>query len=375
MVLAAAPLCALLLVTGCGSSEEDGTTTEPTETTLSTDETTTTIADDTTSTAADQDESRQAAIEVVDRYATAVADGDLEAAWELIDQRSRDDLGGFEDFEGLASALTEGIGAWAGAEDRTEFANKVNEVNGATAWAVTLLGTVAQEGPPALSSASMMVYTTGDGATVSPFEDVFDVKFVTFDPDYGATIEPAAAVTVEVPEDVQPLLVAFDEDPVDDPGTGPVLEVEPASPLDDGDHALTVAVERDGALASVAAHYVIGAAGENGSDDAGSTTTTDQAMPASAKDWAIAVFDAWTSGDDGRLRELTTDPAYRALVDRPPSADDDWPAEPACDGAVGSTYCQWIGTDGVEALLLRVSNQAVDAGEPAVIDASFGPPR
>jgi hypothetical protein len=118
---------------------------------------------------------------------------------------------------------------------------------------------------------------------------------------------------------------------------------------------------------------------------AGPTTTTSAATsmpptsvtePASRPDvpadYAQAAFDAWQAGDDGTLRDLTSDDAYAALVGRPPSADDGF-GDPKCEGAAGSTYCRWVGT--TEALVLRVGNEAASRGQSgALMEAYFEAP-
>ncbi len=103
-----------------------------------------------------------------------------------------------------------------------------------------------------------------------------------------------------------------------------------------------------------------------------STTTTSTPMaplPDNAADYAAAAFEAWKSGQLDRLHQLMTDDAYQVLASRAPSGDDQW-SSAQCDGAAGSTYCQWHGA--VDDLVLRVNNQAASLGDPqAVIEARF----
>lgn len=73
------------------------------------------------------------AVDAVDPYIAAIAGGDLPGAWDLLNARSQEALGGFEEFRGLETALAEGIGAWSEADDRTTLVNEVGPVDGATA--------------------------------------------------------------------------------------------------------------------------------------------------------------------------------------------------------------------------------------------------
>jgi DNA-binding transcriptional regulator YbjK len=93
-------------------------------------------------------------------------------------------------------------------------------------------------------------------------------------------------------------------------------------------------------------------------------------LPDNAADYAQAAFDAWLSGRLDRLQQLMADDAYQVLASRAPSDGDQW-GSAQCEGAAGSTYCQWDGA--VDSLVLRVDNQAVAAGESqAIIEARFG---
>jgi hypothetical protein len=91
--------------------------------------------------------------------------------------------------------------------------------------------------------------------------------------------------------------------------------------------------------------------------------------PTVPRDYAVAVFEAWRAGDVAKLRQLSQNQAFDVLTQRAPRDTDEWAAEPRCEGAAGSTYCTWQGGD--EALVLRVGNAAVNAGEPALVEARF----
>lgn len=98
-------------------------------------------------------------------------------------------------------------------------------------------------------------------------------------------------------------------------------------------------------------------------------STTMAPLPDNAADYAQAAFEAWLSGQPDRLQQLATADAYQVLADRPPSDGDQW-GSAQCDGAAGSTYCQWNGAG--DNLVLRVENEAASSGNAqAIIEARF----
>jgi hypothetical protein len=208
-----------------------------------------------------------AAREVVDRYVASVGTGDLDAAWDLLDPRSREVVGDRSDFEAMATDLAEGIGAWSAAPDRTAFVHRLGAAAGSDAWAVTLRGTVAQEGPPALGSASMVVYTGASGATVSPFEDPFgEAGFPFFDPVEGSEVDQGRAIVFGLPVGFEPALVTVDDRVVTaqslstagaDGETRNYAIADPGWAA--GPHVVTVAVEAGGARTAISAAYLVSA--------------------------------------------------------------------------------------------------------------------
>lgn len=97
--------------------------------------------------------------------------------------------------------------------------------------------------------------------------------------------------------------------------------------------------------------------------------STPTEMPTAPDAYAQAAFDAWASGDANMLARLTSDEAFAVLEDRPWEGDEEW-AGLTCEGAAGSTYCEWEA--GSERLVLRVANEAATVGQPdAVVEASF----
>jgi type IV pilus biogenesis protein CpaD/CtpE len=98
-------------------------------------------------------------------------------------------------------------------------------------------------------------------------------------------------------------------------------------------------------------------------------STTAALLPDNAADYAQAAFEAWLSGQSDRMQQLMTEDAYQVLAARAPSEGDRW-GSARCEGAAGSTYCQWDGA--VDNLVLRVENEAASSGDPqAIIEARF----
>jgi len=125
-----------------------------------------------------------------------------------------------------------------------------------------------------------------------------------------------------------------------------------------------------GILAIVAVLVVAACDGDGGS--AASTMaapTTRDSLPDNAAGYAQAAFEAWLVGESDRMQQLMTADAYQVLADRTPSDDDRW-GSGQCEGAAGSTYCQWSGSG--DNLVLRVENEAASSGDAqAIIEARF----
>ncbi|MPY91773.1 MAG: hypothetical protein GEV08_01545 [Acidimicrobiia bacterium] len=96
------------------------------------------------------------------------------------------------------------------------------------------------------------------------------------------------------------------------------------------------------------------------------------ARPTVPSEYAAAAQAAWAAGDLRRLGTLMSPEAFALLAARPPTAEDDW--QPlACDGAPGSTTCEWAGAEAT--LGVRVDNAlAAQGGEAAIVEARFTPP-
>lgn len=94
------------------------------------------------------------------------------------------------------------------------------------------------------------------------------------------------------------------------------------------------------------------------------TTPEPEPLPTVPDEYASAAFDAWVAGDDAVLERMLAPEALEDLrqVNADPSAD--WEFS-RCEGAAGSSYCEWIGPDG--ALTFRVANEAASNGEDHAI--------
>src|SRR5690606_30614927 len=94
------------------------------------------------------------------------------------------------------------------------------------------------------------------------------------------------------------------------------------------------------------------------------TTPEPEPLPTVPDEYASAAFDAWVAGDDAVLERMLAPEALEDLrqVNADPSAD--WEFS-RCEGAAGSSYCEWIGPDG--ALTFRVVNEAAANGEDHAI--------
>jgi|SRR5690554_3483290 len=94
------------------------------------------------------------------------------------------------------------------------------------------------------------------------------------------------------------------------------------------------------------------------------TTPEPEPLPTVPDEYASAAFDAWVAGDDAVLERMLAPEALEDLrqVNADPSAD--WEFS-RCEGAAGSSYCEWIGPDG--ALTFRVANEAAANGEDHAI--------
>lgn len=86
-----------------------------------------------------------------------------------------------------------------------------------------------------------------------------------------------------------------------------------------------------------------------------STPPIAPAYPQNAKAYAEAVIAAWKNHKIDRLGDLTTPEVQEQLLEIPGPPNMDW-TYIMCDGAAGSSYCQFQNADG-DKLTLKVVNQ------------------
>ena len=250
-------LVALPLAACDGDGDESTTTPSTTETTTTT--TTTGRAgpgDDRTAPGVPV----EAAGDTVRAWVAALAEGDLEAAWELVAERSRAAIGGYEAFSDLQSAMAEGFGAWAGADDDA-FSVVPLETGGDDALAVVILqGTIAQEGPPAPAADAVAVRTTSEGTRVEPFLGLGPVEHR---PPPGTAVPADATLEALVPMLNDVHFVVDDravEIPLteDAPGDRQLASLELDGSLEPGPHSLTVVLTNpQGGIATSTALYPV----------------------------------------------------------------------------------------------------------------------
>lgn len=150
-----------VLLAGCGSDADDAGPEDPPVTSAST---TTTRPSDTTAPGSSLDGTDS--IEVVTEWISALADGDLDRAWELTHPESQEAFGGRAVFDDSASGFTEGYGAWASVEDRTETWVPREDGTGL----VVLTGTLRQEGTTTEDATrAIPVRSSPDGPLVDAF--------------------------------------------------------------------------------------------------------------------------------------------------------------------------------------------------------------
>lgn len=254
---------AILTLASCADDPEVGAPGTTTTTTLSSTTTTTTTTGDDPGSGVD-DTAPPVTVETADdtvrAWVDALAEGDLEVAWDLTAERSRVAIGGFEAFTDLRSALAEGFGAWSGADDAT-FSVVPLETGGDEALSVVILrGTIAREGPPTPAAAGVPVRTTGGGSLVEPF---LDLGAVEHQPPPGTAIPADPTLEAFVPA-LRNVRFVVDDRGAEDPATEGVdgdqqrASLEPGVPLEPGPHSLTVVLTTpEGEVATSTALYFV----------------------------------------------------------------------------------------------------------------------
>ncbi len=191
-----------------------GETTLPSESTNPEEGATTTSGADTTSSLAPSTSiAMPTAEDAVLSWIAALADGDLELAWALMDEASREAVGGRNTFEALRTELAEGFGAWDDAADRAVYVTVVEEALRYEIVVVTLVGGIDREGETVQATVAIPAIVS-DGYQVLPFLRGDLVEFIT--PESTAedgAVAPMAAdgvVDVVVPETADYVVLTID---------------------------------------------------------------------------------------------------------------------------------------------------------------------
>ena len=200
----------------------------------------------------------ESADDTVRSWVTALAEGNLRAAWDLTAERSRVAIGGFDAFSDSGSALAEGYGAWAGAHDDA-FSVVPLETGGDDVLSVVILqGAIAQEGPPAPAADAVPVRTTAEGNLVEPFLDLGPVEH---QPPTGTAISADSTLAALVPVLSDVHFVVDDRrveiPPTEDaPGFQAQASVDLDGRVEPGPHSLTVVLTTaQGEIATSTALY------------------------------------------------------------------------------------------------------------------------
>lgn len=190
----------------------------------------------------------EAADDTVRAWVEALATGELEAAWDLVAERSREAIGGFQAFTDLRSALAEGFGAWAGAGEDAFAVVPLDAGEGEALSLVVLRGTIPQEGPPAPAADAVPVRTTSQGSLVEPF---LDLGAVEHEPPPGTAIPAEPNLAALVPAEPEVRFVVDDrgaQSPTNEAAEGgrQRASLEVHVPLEPGPHSLTVVLTTPG---------------------------------------------------------------------------------------------------------------------------------
>ena len=206
-------------------------------------------------------------------WVRALGVGDLDQAWELLADPSRDAVGGRPGFEARRSELSEGWGTWEGSDGvtfRTAPFPGLGDDDGdlpaeiPRLAVVVLTGTVQQEGTTQFRTLSLPVRGTADDARVDPFVDVGISVEPGPGPSGDAVLDTDAVLGAYTPAAAAVLFVLDDRPPVapDDvqgaDGDQQYATLHPSPPLAEGRHSFTVAVlTADGRVASRSVVYTV----------------------------------------------------------------------------------------------------------------------
>lgn len=252
-----------LLATGCGGDDEAATPANDTSTTVvgsEPDGSNTTAAPSDAPDMPDAPRPGEDAVGTVRFWVDALAEGDLETAWDLVAEDSREAIGGFEAFGDLRSTLAEGFGAWGQAGE--EAFSAVTLDNGDEEISVVILaGTIAQEGPPSPAADAVPARNTADGWRVDPFVDLGTVEH---QPPPGVTLAAEPTLVAAVPTGVDVRFILDGGEPLvpeteDVGGDQQRASLTPSESLEAGPHSLTVVLTNaEGQLSTSTVWYSVG---------------------------------------------------------------------------------------------------------------------
>jgi len=162
------------------------TSTVPATSTSVVETTTTTIQATTTTSAARIDE----AVRAFQEWVGALAEGEVEKAWDLMAPTSQQALGSFERFAGMRTGMAEGWGSWVAVED----ASYSLEEDDAGRTLLIARGVIRPEGQTETREVGVPLVEEGGMVLVSPFEEFGNVA-------EGLEEEAAGADQPAVPAD------------------------------------------------------------------------------------------------------------------------------------------------------------------------------
>lgn len=145
-------------------------------------------------TGGEQGQSLERIVPTAKAWIKALHDGDMEAAWTLTAEPSRERIGPYERFASMRAELAEGWGRWASAADVRFSVASLASSDAEEASVVTMVGRVAGEGPARREAAALAVRTVQGVSRVTPFEGQRRINIAR--PTEGAA-EDAATLELE----------------------------------------------------------------------------------------------------------------------------------------------------------------------------------
>lgn len=227
---------------------------QATEQTEQTDPTETTLA---TLTAPDDDSPHTA---VVFSWINALAEGDMDAAWEVLSPAAQAGWGDKAAFEAERTAFAEGYAAWAHTKPQQVLVTPVVSAANEDISIVTLVGMVEQEGVKNMRADAFPVRITGDKAELHLSPVSAGIEFVSPDTLSNGAYPKVTddSLVVVVPAEASAPILRLDEGDLlfcgDSPDTeltelsdgyGQRCELQPKDGLPDGVHVLTAAYMSD----------------------------------------------------------------------------------------------------------------------------------